>query len=50
VGDSEIDLQTAKNAGMDCVAVTWGFRDREMLEKLKPVYLIDSCDELTGLL
>lgn len=41
VGDSEIDLQTAENAGMDCAAVTWGFRDREMLTKLRPAYLFD---------
>ena len=41
VGDSEIDLQTAVNAGMDCAAVTWGFRDREMLTKLRPAYLFD---------
>lgn len=33
VGDSEVDVQTAKNAGMDCVAVSWGFRSAEQLEK-----------------
>lgn len=26
VGDSEVDLQTAQNAGIDCVCVSWGFR------------------------
>ena len=31
VGDSEVDVQTAKNAGVDCIAVTWGFRDEELL-------------------
>ncbi len=31
VGDSEVDLQTARNAGMPCVAVTWGFRDEQLL-------------------
>lgn len=31
VGDSEVDVQTAKNAGMDCAAVSWGFRDRNEL-------------------
>ena len=25
IGDSEIDIQTAKNAGLDCISVTWGF-------------------------
>ncbi len=31
VGDSEVDLQTARNAGLPCIAVLWGFRDREWL-------------------
>lgn len=26
IGDSEVDLQTAKNAGIDCICVSWGFR------------------------
>ena len=33
VGDSEVDVLTAKNAGMPCVGVLWGFRDREVLEE-----------------
>lgn len=32
VGDSEVDIETAKNAGVACLCVTWGFRDREFLE------------------
>ena len=31
VGDSEVDVLTAKNAGVPCIAVTWGFRDVETL-------------------
>ena len=31
VGDSEVDIRTAANAGMDCIAVSWGFRSREHL-------------------
>ena len=31
VGDSEVDVLTARNAGMPCVGVLWGFRDREDL-------------------
>ena len=31
VGDSEVDLQTARNSGLPCIAVLWGFRDKEML-------------------
>ena len=31
VGDSEVDVLTAKNAGMPCLAVLWGFRDKDFL-------------------
>jgi phosphoglycolate phosphatase len=31
VGDSEVDLATAKNSGLPCLAVTWGFRDEDWL-------------------
>ncbi len=33
IGDSEVDVQTAKNAGIRCVSVLWGFRSFEELEK-----------------
>lgn len=31
IGDSDVDVQTAGNAGLDCVAVLWGFRSRDVL-------------------
>ncbi len=31
VGDSEVDIQTAKNAGIDCISVSWGFKTRNFL-------------------
>jgi len=31
VGDSDVDLETARNAGVDCVSVLWGFRDLDFL-------------------
>lgn len=31
IGDSEVDIQTAKNASVDCITVDWGFRDRDCL-------------------
>jgi phosphoglycolate phosphatase len=31
VGDSEVDLATAKNSGLPCLSVTWGFRDEDWL-------------------
>lgn len=46
VGDSEIDIQTAAQAGMACAAVTWGFRDTEYLKKLRPDYMADTVEEL----
>lgn len=33
VGDSDVDVLTAKNAGVACIAVTWGFRDRAFLKE-----------------
>lgn len=34
IGDSEVDKQTADNAGLPCILVSWGFRERIALEKL----------------
>lgn len=50
VGDSEVDKKTADNAGLPCISVDWGFRDREELEKLQPAYLISSPEELLKIL
>lgn len=33
VGDSEVDIQTARNSGLPCISVLWGFRDKEFLVK-----------------
>lgn len=32
IGDSEVDIQTAKNSGLPCISVAWGFRDKEFLK------------------
>ncbi len=50
VGDSEVDKKTADNAGLKCISVDWGFRDREELEKLRPAYLISRPGEIPALL
>lgn len=34
IGDSDVDFETAKNAGVDYILVEWGFRDRSFLESL----------------
>lgn len=31
VGDSDVDLMTARNSGLPCISVLWGFRDRDFL-------------------
>lgn len=46
IGDSEVDKMTADNAGMDCISVSWGFRDKELLNKLGSKALIDKAEEL----
>lgn len=46
VGDSETDILTAKNAEMDCIAVTWGFRDEEVLKEAGAVMLVHTSEEL----
>ncbi len=46
VGDSEVDLETARNAGMDVIAVTWGFRDRDWLLERGAEILVDDTEEL----
>ncbi len=50
VGDSEVDLQTAKNAQMDVISVTWGFRERSLLEAIGATEFADTVDELGQLL
>lgn len=46
VGDSGVDMQTAKNAGLDACGVLWGFRERAELEALKPAYIVSNIGEL----
>lgn len=31
IGDSDVDIDTARNAGMPCISVLWGFRDKDFL-------------------
>lgn len=50
IGDSEVDIQTADNAGMDCIAVDWGFRSREELVKAQAVKIVSQPAEILTLL
>lgn len=48
-GDTNTDMLTAGNAGVTAVGVTWGFRPRAELEKYKADIIIDSPEEIPGL-
>jgi phosphoglycolate phosphatase len=50
IGDSEVDIETALNAGVDCISVAWGFRDRDWLKNHGTKTIIDSPWELAALL
>ena len=50
IGDSEVDIETARNAGMDCIAVSWGYRDRWMLEVSGAKVIADNVEQLKHLL
>jgi len=51
VGDSPFDVRAAKAAGMFAVAVTWGrIHDREKLEAEEPDAMVDTAEELLGVL
>ncbi len=46
VGDSEVDIQTAKNAGVACISVTWGFKDAAFLVENGGTCLLDEPMEI----
>lgn len=50
IGDSEVDVATAANAGCACIAVTWGYRSVEELRAAGATTLAATCDEVKALL
>lgn len=50
VGDSEVDIMTARNSQLPCVSVTWGFRDKELFEELGVSFIIDRPIQLLDVL
>lgn len=46
VGDSEVDIMTAKNSGLPCVSVTWGFRNEDFLKDIGTDYIIHEPKQL----
>lgn len=50
IGDSDVDLATAKNAGLPCISVLWGFRDREFLVECGATIFVERPIEITDVL
>ena len=50
IGDSGVDMQTARNASIHGVGVSWGFRSREELEMHEPHAIADTVEELREIL
>ena len=46
VGDSTVDLQTAKNAELPCAAVTWGYHDQDALKAENADHFANTVEEL----
>lgn len=46
IGDSEVDVATAKNAGLDCISVSWGFRSEAQLAESGALLIVRTPAEL----
>jgi phosphoglycolate phosphatase len=46
IGDSDVDIDTARNCGMPCISVLWGFRDRQFLLDHGATTLVERPDEI----
>lgn len=50
IGDSEVDLQTARNSGLPCIVVLWGFRDKDLLIENGATTFADSPNDVITVL
>ena len=50
IGDSEVDLATARAAGLPCISVLWGFRERSLLEEEGATCFVESTEEIPEIL
>ncbi|MBQ8176935.1 MAG: HAD family hydrolase [Oscillospiraceae bacterium] len=50
IGDSDVDLQTAENSEMDCIAVNWGFRDEKLLRENGAELIVSSPSEIVKII
>ena len=46
IGDSEVDIQTAQNAGVECLSVLWGFKDKAFLVENGGVHFVETPKEI----
>lgn len=46
IGDSDVDIKTAKNSGLDCISVSWGFRSRSELESNGAEMIADKPEDI----
>lgn len=49
VGDSNVDIQTAKNAGVRCISVTWGFKEKAFLLSSGAKEMVDTPEDILNL-
>ncbi|MBQ0020403.1 MAG: HAD-IIIA family hydrolase [Bacteroidales bacterium] len=49
VGDSEVDMATARNAGIPCISVLWGFRDRDFLREIGAFQMVETPQDILEL-
>lgn len=50
IGDSDVDVETAKNAGIKAIGVSWGYRGRAFLENLGGCAVVDTPDEMVKII
>ena len=50
IGDSDVDIMTAKNANLPCIAVTWGFRDKDFLSSSGAEIFAHDANEMIDLI
>ena len=49
IGDSEVDMATARNAGLPCISVLWGFRDRDYLKEIGAFRMVETPAEILNM-
>ncbi len=50
IGDSDVDFDTAKNSGLDCISVTWGFRSEAFLREYGATVFADTPEEVAQII